>query len=75
MCVYFLFIKNFNEIRNKIYGCIFPNKYFVLSIYKVFCLLALIFLWKNNIFNIVLIFLNRVNYLDVTILNSPFHSS
>ena len=42
-----LFIKNFNGVRSKVYGCtVFPNKDFVLSKYKMFCLIALMFLKK-----------------------------
>ena len=53
-----LFIKNFNGIRSKVYGCtVFPNKDSVLSKYKMFCLVRRAnFLEKNGAFDIALIF-------------------
>ena len=53
-----MFIKNFNGIRSKVYGCtVFPNKDSVLSKYKMFCLVRRAnFLEKNGAFDIALIF-------------------
>ena len=45
-CVDMLY--DFKGIRSEVYGCtVFPNKDFVLSKYKMFCLIALIFLTRK----------------------------
>ena len=43
---------------SKVYGCIFPSKYFVLSKHKVFCLLAPNFFKKKGYLQ------NCVNFLE-----------